>query len=816
MRKCIQKKILASGTILATTLYGLCQASFATAQTETAATAQNAEAEAPVSSSDIVVTARRRSETTLNVPVAVQGLGQEQLAARAITNLDSFARTVPTLIIAEAAGATQGGALSLRGISAGDGNPFGDQAVAFNVDGVQVARSSIRRMSEMDLSQIEVLKGPQALYYGKNSPGGIVVIRTGDPGDHFEAGAKVGYEAYAREVRGEAYVSTPITDSLGIRIAGSGSTMRGWIRNVATPSAILGPAERNLPHAQEYAGRLTLKFDNGGPFNARLKLAHGVYEGRGAGSTAQRINCPYGQPHHGTATVNGQLVPIEFGGPDDCQKNDTLVRADIPASFNALWPLYGDGVPNNRQEQTIAGLEMSYKFNDKLTLSSTTGYYRSKYHTLENFTSADTQFLNRAFASDVYLNIKEISQELRLQSDFDGFFNFLLGAYYQHSDLENAQISVANALTPFYTFIPNRSTQKGTAWSAFGSVNLKPTDTIEISGGGRFSKERKKYAAYRLLSATGVPDTSLQGTLFDPTLPGGTAVSRRTFDDFSPEFTVAWRPDNKANLYASYKEGFLSGGFQTGSGNLALDQSYDQQVVKGFEGGFKSVLLDGALRTNIAAYTYKITGQQVTITVGGAQFTSNAASSRTKGVEFDFNWTSPIEGLSFRGGAAYNRARYLSFPNAQCYAGQTVTMGCRLYNGSFSQDLSGQRVVRSPQWGTFIGSTFEAKDDHGRTFGLSTDANYSSGSYAEATNKPASFQKAYWLWDATAFVRNGPFEVALIGRNLTDTRYALRTIDAIFTGSANATRTQGVLADTIGSVSRGREIWLRLSYSFGR
>lgn len=771
--------------------------------------------------SDIIVTARRRTETSLAAPVVVTGLTRQQLEIRGIRSLEGFARTVPSLIIGEAAGATQGGPVSLRGISASDSNPFGDQAVAFNIDGVQIARSSVRRMSELDLAQIEVLKGPQALYFGKNSPGGIVVMRTADPSDHVEAGATAGYELNAHEWRGEGYISVPLASGLGVRVAGYGSRMCGWISNVATSHPTLGPRNDTLPGAREFGGRLTLKYDDGGPFTARFKLAHADWRNRGASATAQRVYCPYGQPHYGTGTVNGVLSPIEFGGPDTCKADDEVVQSDIGTAFNQKWPLFGDGVPESSQTQTLGGLELNYALSPDLKLTSQTGYYRNRYHKLDMLSGADTSFPNRIYGSDSYLTIREWSNELRLTSSFDGPINFVVGAYYQDSRLFNAQESLFNVNNPTYASPLNASRLKGEAWSAFASISFKPFPTLELSGGGRYSHEAKDYAAFCLLTgtgpctgrtATGQPIADIHsGSLFDPSLPGGTAVSHRSFSDFSPEATIAWRPTDRLTLFGNYKTGFLSGGFQTGSGNMALDQSYDQQKVKGFEGGVKALLFDRTLRVNLAAYHYKITGQQVGITVGAANFLRNAASSRTKGGEFDFNWTTPVDGFSLRGGVSYNKAAYSSFPGAPCYAGQTIAMGCTIVNGSPQQDLSGKPIVRSPKWGAFLGGTMEMPLGETMRLGFTSDANYTSGYFAEATDKPGSWQQGDWLLDASAYLRRGPFEFAVIGRNLTNTYYFQRTIDAIFSGGGTGTA-NGVLADTFGSVSRGREIWFQVKY----
>lgn len=243
---------------------------------------------------EIVVTARKRDETLQSVPVVIAAIGREELSRRSIVSLEGIARTVPQLIIGAASGSVQGGAIALRGVSAGDSNPFGDQAVAFNVDSVQVARSSLRRMSELDMSQVEVLKGPQALYFGKNSPGGIVVIHSADPTSELSAKASAGYGLYGSEARVDGYVSGPLTDTLGARVAVFGSALDGWTDNIATPSAVYGPAEDSLPRDREYGGRLTLRLDANESFDGRFKFAYGSFKSEGLAENTQRVNCPLG------------------------------------------------------------------------------------------------------------------------------------------------------------------------------------------------------------------------------------------------------------------------------------------------------------------------------------------------------------------------------------------------------------------------------------------------------------------------------------------------------------------------------------------
>lgn len=183
------------------------------------AAVQNQSVESGADIGEIIVTARKRNETLVKVPVAITAVTSTELSRSAINGVDGLARKIPGLVVGEGGGTVQGGSISLRGISAADSNPLGDQAVSFNIDGVQVARSSVRRMGDFDIASVEVLKGPQALFFGKNSPGGIISTTTADPTDRLEVGGKIGFEFNADEVRGEGYVSAPLTDAIGVRLA---------------------------------------------------------------------------------------------------------------------------------------------------------------------------------------------------------------------------------------------------------------------------------------------------------------------------------------------------------------------------------------------------------------------------------------------------------------------------------------------------------------------------------------------------------------------------------------------------------------------
>jgi iron complex outermembrane receptor protein len=296
-------------------------------------------------------------------------------------------------------------------------------------------------------------------------------------------------------------------------------------------------------------------------------------------------------------------------------------------------------------------------------------------------------------------------------------------------------------------------------------------------------------------------------------------VPSRNYDDFSPEATLTWRPSPALTVYGSYKRGFLSGGFNVSAVDLTGDRSYEPQTVKGPEVGIKGRLFDNSLRYNVAAYSYDLRGLQVQQQVGVVQVVTNAGKATVRGGEFDLNWTTPVPGLSLTGAFAYNRARYDVFP-APCYAGQTIALGCSLNPsaaGVFrAQDLKGRPLARAPEVIASGGFDYRTQVGGGLFLGLNGRTNYSSSYYANPSDQPSSLQRRYWLLDGGVSVgaETDAWEIALIGRNLTNEFYFSRANDVTFTGSGTGTAS-GVLADVSGVPSRGRQIMLRLTIKPG-
>ncbi len=753
----------------------------ASAQPPTGAEAADAEG-----SKDIIVTARKRSESIIDVPVAVTAFTGEQLDASGANSLEAISQLTPQLSIGNS-GLQSNGTIALRGVSTGAENPSSDQAVSINVDGVQISKSNVLRSAQQDLAQVEILKGPQALFFGKNSPGGIIVLKTEDPTNELFVQGRVGYEFNANELSGRAIISGPISDSLGARLMVYGSNMSGFLTNVGT-----GVTDPSVPQQRDFGGRLTLKFEPTDIFRATFKATYSNVDASGPiSSSAQKVNC---------SRVTGSNTSLLNGL--ECSADNTLAIGVPGAAAAGLDPVFRDGIPYFELQTLLLSLNAELDISDTLTLSSVSGHFDMNQDLFDNFgaTSAPIpipvpgvgvvpQFLFAASSID----FRQYSQELRLTSDFDGPLNFMIGG-----NVEDTEYSDRVPVNFFLPLGVPTYVVKGSTASAFGQLILKPVEQVEISGGLRYTNETKKIRG----DASGIP------------IPFG--PNEATFSDLSPEITLAWRPTSDLNIYGSYRQGFKSGGFNTTGTIFAevfgglTDVSFNEETVSGFEIGAKGRFLDNALGINIAAYRFNYNDLQLTTFVPGAalsQIVTNAGRARTQGVEFDANFSpAAIDGLTLSGALAYNEARYREFTGV-CYVGQTVAQGCV---GGF-QNLAGAPLPNAPDLSASASFAYDTDLSSGWSLGLSGTANYSSKFDTILTRNPAGVQNGYWLFNSSIRLKSedSGIELALIGRNLTDERYLQSTIADPF-GTP----------EVFGSVSRGREILLQVTFTpsklFGR
>lgn len=765
---------------------------------------------------DIIVTARQRKETLLSAPVAVSAISGDQLTRLGVTDTRDLAKMAPSLSISQATSGA-GGVITLRGIGTSPSNAGFDQAVSVNVDGVQTGRARVINLGLLDLAQVEVMKGPQALFFGKNSPAGVISLTSASPTDKLTGYGRVGYEFEADEKIVEGVVSGPLTPSLGARVALRYRDMVGWLNNTAgqlTSSPFAGPS--NLPQApgkkrpgqNEFLGRVTLAFHPvGSPFDATLKVAGMSYHDDGPAAGQQLYNCGA----YSTPVVAYSGIPTVAVDPfGDCKFDKNYSDGALPNGYANNWPSARQN-PYSTTKMLLASLQANYKFG-ALNLTSVSGYYNSNAAYFDNY-DATVYMAYDAAETEKY---SSISQEFRLLSDFQSPVNFLIGAYYQHTKLDFvntvliAPLPVDAATGKYHTWEKPGATT-GNTYSVFGQMIWKVIATVELAGGVRYTHETK--------------DSTLVNSYVHPPLSGvvlapqGKVFSDNFRDDnYSPEVTLTWRPTNDLTTYVAYKTGYKSGGFGISTNlipaNITADSiRFGSEKISGFEGGIKARLFEHKATITASVYSYKYSNLQVnSFDAATTSFKiTNAASARIKGVELEFN-AHPTSWLSLFGGISYNNARYQSY-KAACWNGQTAATGCNVPNGdgTFSQNLSGKPLSRAPDWTENAG--FDATFPLGSDFqlGLTGSAKLSSSYLAIDNGNPSGTQGAYALYDAS--IRVGPaseaWELALIGRNLGD---------EITTGyvaeKPGAPVTPGTTGQLMGLPNRGRQVLLQATARF--
>lgn len=831
--------------------------------------AQDAEPGIERNNSEIIVTARKRQESILKVPVVVTAIAGEQLENLQVTQVTDLPRLVPGLVLGGNL-LSIGPQVTIRGVGTSSSDPGVDQSVSLNIDGLSLGQGLAFGSGMFDVAQVEVLKGPQALFYGKSSPGGVISLRTADPGSEAEFIARVGYEFEARQPRGELIVSGSVSEGLGLRLATTYSRGEGYFRNFAEP--ILSTGAR-APYDREtrpvnFIIRGTALWEPSDAFTMRLKANHS-YDYAVNAETAQLANCPdgpgesFGFGGFGPALGLSPVDPIPFIGGDDCRLDRDLHVVYMNPSF---FPgIARGGVPYLENKQDFGTLELSYDLRPELTLTSTTGFYRLRSSSQVN-TSHSTA-AGPAFAVRNTFERDEFTQELRLDSDFNGALNFTLGGFYQDGRLYDRVRFIRNTAYGFLSPAivgadilndDRASTVDIKTYSVFGQARYEITPQLELAGGVRWTDEARSLSVFDFQNN------------FDltPFLPR----SRVHSSTFSPEATITYTPTDDLTVFGSYKKGFKSGSFSvatppaavrdpaTGAVIGASDNSFDDERVEGYEIGVKSRLLDRSLLVNVAFYDYRYKGLQVggiEPTVGGVPVirTVNAGAARTYGVDLDLSYRPPsIDGLDINASVNWNRARYSELNNIPCYSGQTVAQGCTTFFAPFpasapagqpsqanpgpgaivvgglsgyntGQDLSGTPMIRAPEWTANFGFNYEMPVGKGMRLQF-TNNNQISSKFARflALGRPDrdNFQNGFIKIDASVALKgeDDRWEVALMGKNITDKLTASNCSASNFAGGLvlgspiTGGRSSGPagFAETGCYTDTGRSVWLRFTF----
>ncbi|NNM78078.1 TonB-dependent receptor [Sphingomonas sp. ID1715] len=747
----------------------------------------------------IIVTARRRDEALQDVPISITSIGGESLEKSQISKPEALAARVPTLNIA-VGGSGSGGQLSLRGIGSSNVSAAFDSAVALDFDGIVVSSMRLVQAGFFDVAQIDVLKGPQSLYFGKSATAGVVSIRSADPTSSFEAGLRGSYEFEEKGYTAEGYVSGPISDSLGYRIAVRYNKVDELYFNAAPNVANPYRGEENLNI------RGTLEFEPSDSFKFNIKANYVGHRNDGEVRHTQIFCGPNGVADPLVLLGGAVVVPAGY----DCNAFDnTFWLPDSAPQLSRKGPPGMDnngGVPFNETDIYLLRARADIGLSDSLSLALVTGYF--------DFESRGQDFYGYGgvFGVGTDLNhnrTEQFTQEVRFSSDNDGPLNWLLGGFYERRSIlfEAAQNAVnISFLAPDpvtgSTFDWRRlHFTKTDAFSLFGNLLVEPTDRIELSAGVRYTKEEK-------VNRIEVP--YVHAVLSRPPfnfLRSGFQSPQIRFDDenFSPEISVKYEVSNNAQVYAVYKKGFKSGGIDNSalpsSGLSAIVASgdysrlmFDSETAEGFEIGLKSTLAQNRLRLNVSLFNYVFSDLQIQSfdPVAIQYSTSNAGELRSRGGDIDLSWRAPVDGLTLSAAVAYTDAEFTD-----------------TYISNAGVDLNGRAAPRAPKWSGNVSFDWNLPVGDNLKLSLFGLANYSGSYFADATTLNDYVQNDYVTLDANISIGapDDRWRLSLIGNNLTDKIYVNQASGRPFR--------QALIGDDLAlTQNRGRQVFVELAFKY--
>jgi iron complex outermembrane receptor protein len=768
---------------------------------------------------EVIVTARKRQESILNVPVIETAIPQETMQRLQVKDLKDVATLVPSLRFGDSFLST-GTVVSLRGVGTTAYDPGVDQSVALNIDGMPFGTGLAFMSGMFDVSQIEVLKGPQSLFYGKSAPGGVISIRTADPTNTPEIILRAGYEVEARDRRVEAIVSGPLTDTLKGRLAGFFDKQDGYFYNIVSgplpPAGGRVSSDRLMPQ-KDWMIRGTLLWNPTNEFDARLKL-NNVHMLQNDQAMLQLANCPDGV---------GPVFGFQFLNPsEDCKIDRRTSWIEMDPKAFPLAQRGGQGFVESTQ--TYGMLEMNYRPRPDITVTSQTGVYLI--HEKSSFSASSASWFGSGIWAANGFRRREVTQEIRANSDFSGPLNFTVGGFLERGRISD-QVTIGGNQAFQIPTLP-AFLQQGTniihikANSVFGQLRYKITPQIELAGGVRWTDETRSLTPI-LEYEFGIP----------PNLYGVQPKPKPEINSkkFAPEFTITYKPTDDVTVFANYKQGGKSGSYAIGTPPVAnFDNSFGDEKVKGGELGLKSRWLDRTLNFNLSGYYYKYSGLQVGAIIpveGGIPVTTvvNAGKATVKGVEAEVYYRPPqVENLSLHAEVNYNHAIYDELDHVPCYGGQTIAAGCNEQfdpnvnsgtGGFTTQNQSGLPMVRAPEWAANFGFSWEHPLDNGMRVTI-TNENHYSDHYVANLGKPY-IQPAFVKADLSLTLEspNDRWEIALIGKNLNN---ALSTGNCVnFNGRGGDLLPQNTGQAVVGpagvdqlacTVDRGREVWFRVTF----
>lgn len=563
---------------------------------------------------EVTITAEKVKEPLIRAPLAVTAISQAQLRAAGVVTVADLPTVAPGVQV-NSYPLLNTIQMAIRGISTrGQGSDPLNSAVAVYVDGVYSPYTDGLQGAMFDLSQVEVLRGPQGILYGVNAPAGAIDIITATPTQRFGAAYDISYGNYG-DLESHGMLNVPVTDTLAVRGAYLYSRGDGYYNTEGTTA-------RNLGASDNRGGRLSALWNPTTNFNWRLEVDNYVTHGT---QLEGFETAPNGKP-----TGNVSL----FGGP-------------VPST-----PEPADNIDNSAVRS-----HMNWQINKSLSASYIAGYQISDYNFATQFEASPNPFIS-PFG---YQNSHSTYQEVDITLDTHRWRN-VSGFTYSHGSYDAL---VDDPVYPFNANIAVSQSESTKSWGVFDQATFRATDHLRLIGGLRYSSDWKSYAETDYLCAIDILLTK-GGNSAQCGLDGYAFNDSTTWTHVDWKAAVVYDLSGGGAAYLSATTGYMEGGFNNADPNLPV---YKPEDVINYEFGYKNHLFHDHASLKVALFYDNYKNIQVTQQTL-FPFTANAAAARIYGAEIEGSWKLTSHD---RLDAFFTplRATYTNYTNG--YNGQTGT-----------------------------------------------------------------------------------------------------------------------------------------------
>jgi len=722
---------------------------------------------------EITVTARKREENLQSTPIAVSAFTEKELEYRQITSTDSLSDITPNLTFDSAApssGSSSAAQIFIRGIGQTDFTAVTDPGVGLYIDGVYMARSVGNVLDFLDVERIEILRGPQGTLFGRNTIGGAISIHSKRP--HEEKTASIKVEVGDDDMRNVTFkANMPITDTLFSNVAIASKKRDGYVtRNF---DGI------DLGDDDSLAFRGSLLWDASEDVQVFLSADATKIRENGAPGVSGGVN---------------HLAPFAFLGNIDLASctavpNPPAAAAAAgapgcagPQSF--IGEYRSDGTFPVKSDLDVWGIsgEVSWSVTDEFSIKYITAYREADMHSSRDGDHTPANI----FATMDFFEQEQISHELQFAGSLNDNVNWLLGFYYFQEEGFNE-----NPVTLPVGAIRSGGIFDNESEAVFFQSTIDITDQLALTLGIRNTKDTKNFKpdqiAFGDATSTGffqtIPAVLPPGVYLAPASSGNPPFNpgdrlatfanfEEEFDDTNAMINLSYQWTDDLMVYATYSEGFKSGGFdQRFTAFTAVPTSFQPETVDSYEVGMKGDFFDSTLRLNLALFHTDYNDLQIIIRESFNPITFNGGKAEIDGFELELTWV-PTDNWFITAATGYVDADY-------------VELSSRVLNNN-TPVLPGNSLSNTPMWSASLGIAYSTEIGDWATVTPRLDWSFHDEQYNDAVNEPLLFQDDYYLLNAAVSMEtlDGKWEAVLAVKNIEDETYLVTGNSAFGTSAA--------------------------------